>query len=163
MLLLILLVFGIVEVFRAGTPATAFRRQIVADVGRDVTWTHFNEIGEWKSWLGEAGAPTATSTSVAGPDTVATFAGGVTFRMTQFEPPSHWMWTGKMGWLTVDYDHVFEPLGPQRTRIVFHQTVRGFGNDAAALLIRGLTAAMGHQAALDRLASELNALGPQAR
>ena len=157
-ILVLLVVLALWSLVRASTPVTAFRRQIVVNVPREVAWEHFNKLSEWKTWLGDSGAPTMLSTNVAGPETVATFAGNLTFRMSQFEPTSHWMWTGKMGWLTIDYNHIFEPISAQQTRIVFHQTVRGFGNDASALLLRGLTAAVGHQAALNRLADEMNRL-----
>jgi hypothetical protein len=32
-----------------------------------------------------------------------------TFRVTEFEPPRHWLWTGPFLWVTVRYDHRFEP------------------------------------------------------
>jgi hypothetical protein len=62
----------------------------------------------------------------------------------------------------VDYDHIFQPIGERRTRMVFHQTVTGFGNDVLATLLGAATSLGGHQAALNRLADEINRL-PEAR
>ena len=32
------------------------------------------------------------------------------FRVTEFDPPRNWKWVGAFLWLTVIYDHQFEPL-----------------------------------------------------
>jgi hypothetical protein len=156
--LLLLVVLIAWSAVRINAKPTAFRREITVNVPREVAWEHFNRPREWVSWLGAQGAPTSVSTDVVGPETTATFAGNFTFRMTDYAPPDHWMWSAKLGWLTVDYDHIFQPLGERRTRMVFHQTVTGFGSDVLALLLGGVTAATGHQAALNRLADELNQL-----
>jgi hypothetical protein len=154
----VLLLFVVWSAFRATAHATAFRREIVANVSRDVAWDHFSRPKQWSSWLG-AGAPTeVTPSDVVGPDTVAKFGGSFTFRMSQFKPTEHWMWTARLGWLTIDYDHTFERISDRQTRMVFRQTVTGFGNDLLAVVIRGATAASGHQAALNRLADEMNRL-----
>jgi hypothetical protein len=50
------------------------------------------------------------------------------FAMTEFVPKSHWKWVGRFLWLTVHYDHRFEPIDDARTKIQFIIEVRGFGN-----------------------------------
>jgi hypothetical protein len=158
LLLVVVVVFVVWSVFRADTPVTAFRREIVVNVSREVAWEHFSRPKTWNSWMGGGAPSEVTPTDVIGPDTVARFGDALTFRMTQFEPYDHWMWSSQMGWLTADYDHRFERLSDRQTRMVFHQTVTGFGNDLMALLIGAATRAMGHQDMLDRLAAEINQL-----
>ncbi len=102
------------------TALTAFRCEIVVNVPREIAWEHFSRPMQWRSWLGDTGAPTAvTPSEVVGPDTVAKFGDSFGFRMTQFAPPDHWMWSANAGWLTLDYDHVFEPISDRQTRMVF--------------------------------------------
>ena len=157
--LLLFVVFSVWSVFRAGTPVTAFRREIVVNVPREIAWEHFSRPMQWRSWLGDTGAPTAvTPSEVVGPDTVAKFGDSFGFRMTQFAPPDHWMWSANAGWLTLDYDHVFEPISDRQTRMVFHMVVTGFGNDLLARLMGAATWAGGHAEALQRLADEINRL-----
>jgi hypothetical protein len=161
-ILLVVAALVIWSAFRAGAHATAFRRDIVVNVPPQIAWDHFSRPKQWVSWLGESGAPSAVGPSdVIGPDTTATFAGSFHFRMSQFEPYRHWMWSASLGPMTIDYDHIFEPINERQTRMVFHQTVTGFGNDIFATLLGVLTGLGGHQAALDRLANEINQL-PQA-
>lgn len=158
-LLVVAVVFTAWSLFRMDTPATAFRREIVVNVPRELAWDHFSRPREWRSWLGDSGAPSDFGPGdVIGPDSVASFAGAITFRMAEFDPPNHWMWSGKMLWLTLDYDHVFEPIGDRQTRMVFHQELTGFGNDLVAWLLGAGTAAGGHPEALGRLADEINRL-----
>ena len=100
MFLVLIVVFSVWSVFRAGTRVTAFRREIVVNVPREIAWEHFSRPMQWRSWLGDTGAPTAvTPSDVVGPDTVAKFGDSFGFRMTQFAPPDHWMWSAKAGWL----------------------------------------------------------------
>jgi uncharacterized protein YndB with AHSA1/START domain len=158
--LVLVVVLGVWLAVRADAHATAFRREIVVNVPPRVAWDYFSRPKQWASWLGDAGAPTAVGpTDVIGPDTTATFAGGFQFRMTQFDPYRHWMWSAPMGPMTIDYDHIFEPLNDRQTRMVFYQTVTGFGNDVMAALLGAITGiGGGHQAALNRLADEINGL-----
>ena len=106
----------------------------------------FGRPREWKSWL-EEGAPTAiTPGDVVGPDTVARIQmgdTGITFRMAEFDPPNHWMWTARILWFTILSDHIFERVTDQQTRIIFHMRVTGFGNDLFAALM-GAASSGGH-------------------
>ena len=154
--------FAVWSVFRAGTPVTAFRREIVVNVPREVAWEHFSRPRAWQSWLG-SGAPTEVGPGdVIGPDTVASFGGAITFRMAEFDPPNHWMWATRMLWFTSRYDHVFERITDSQTRMVFHMRITGFGNDLFARVIGAATAVGGHAQSLQRLADEINRL-PAAR
>jgi len=54
-----------------------------------------------------------------------------TFRVREFEPNRNWMWTGGFLWLTIHHNHIFESLGPMRTRLTF--TIDGEGVGAAVV------------------------------
>jgi hypothetical protein len=156
--LVVIVLFAVWSVFRIGTPVTAFRREIVVNVPREVAWDHFSRPRAWQSWLG-SGAPTEVGPGdVVGPDTVASFGDSVTFRMAEFDPPNHWMWMSRMLWFTARYDHVFERITDHQTRMIFHMRITGFGNDLFARVIGAATAASGHAEALQRLADEMNRL-----
>ena len=156
-LLVLLVVFSVWSIFRASTPVTVFRREIQVNVPRDVAWEHFSRPMEWRSWLGDGGTPTAvTPSEVVGPDTVARFGDSFAFRMTEFAPPDHWMWSAQAAWLTLDYDHAFEPITDRETRMIFHMTMTGFGSDLFARVLGAVTSAGGHAEALQRLADEMN-------
>ena len=162
-LLVLLVVLVAWLAVRINAQPTAFRREIVVNVPPRIAWDYFSRPKQWVSWLGEAAAPTTVGpTDVLGPDSTASFAGNFTFHMKTFQPYQHWMWAAPLGPMTIEYDHTFEPINDRQTRIVFHQSVRGFGNDAMAALLGAITAAGGHQAALNRLAAEINAL-PEAQ
>ena len=47
--------------------------------------------------------------------------------MTEFNPPGNWKWVGAFLWLTVIYDHVFEPLDAEHTKLIFIIEGKGFG------------------------------------
>jgi hypothetical protein len=161
--LLLVVVFVVWSVVRAGTPVTVFRREIVVNVPREVAWDHFSRPMRWRSWLGDSGTPTeVTPSEVIGPETVAKFGDTLTFRMTEFAPPDHWMWSAQPAWLILDYDHAFDVISDRQTRMVFHMTMTGFGNSLLAPLMGALTTAGGHAESLQRLAGEMNRL-PAAR
>jgi hypothetical protein len=76
--------------------------------------------------------------------------------MREFVPKSHWKWVGRFLWLTVHYDHRFEPINGARTRIRFIVEVTGFGKSVigrpfAALYAKNL------DRAIPNLVAEINA------
>ena len=98
-------------------------------VSRAQAWEHLERVTEWPSWAHhissiELEPEGALSTATKG---VIRLKGGMrsTFRMTSLEPPDHWLWSGKFLWLTVHYDHVFEELAANTTRIRFVVEVQG--------------------------------------
>jgi hypothetical protein len=49
------------------------------------------------------------------------------FRMTEFNPPRNWTWVGPFLWLTVTYDHRFESLDAEHTKLIWVVEAEGFG------------------------------------
>jgi hypothetical protein len=47
--------------------------------------------------------------------------------VTEFNPPRNWIWVGAFLWLTVIYDHRFEPLEENRAKLTFIIAAKGFG------------------------------------
>jgi hypothetical protein len=50
-----------------------------------------------------------------------------TFRMEEINPPSNWRWGGSFLWLAVHYDHRFERMSENDSKITFIIDVEGFG------------------------------------
>ena len=47
--------------------------------------------------------------------------------MTEYRPPLGWTWQGSFLWLLVDYEHRFEAVAADRTRMVWSVACEGFG------------------------------------
>jgi hypothetical protein len=50
-----------------------------------------------------------------------------TFHMTEFNPYHNWKWVGPFLWLTIHYDHRFESVSRNQTRLRFVLDASGFG------------------------------------
>jgi hypothetical protein len=47
--------------------------------------------------------------------------------MTEFNPPQNWKWVGPFLWATVIYDHQFEALDADHTKLIWIVEAKGFG------------------------------------
>ena len=78
--------------------------------------------------------------------------------MTEFNPPTNWKWAGPFLWLTVHYDHVFEQVTPQQTKLTWIVAGEGFGVGVLGRLFAKI-----YNGNLDRaipaLTAEMNAAG----
>ena len=159
--LLAILALVLFSLFQANVPVTAFRRDIVVNVPREVAWNHFANVKAWPSWLDSLESVEVSPDDVLGPTSRATLRMGgatTTFEMAEFEPPEHWMWTSRVGWLTLLYDHIFERISERETRIIFHMRVTGFGKTILARIIDSASKP-GHDASFPVLVKEMNSLG----
>jgi hypothetical protein len=81
------------------------------------------------------------------------------FKVTEFIPYRSWKWVGHFLWLTIHYDHQFEPVNPSRTRLTFVVEAAGFGES----VVGGIFARI-YGKSLDRaiplLVQEMNASRP---
>jgi hypothetical protein len=114
------------------------QREFVVDVPLERAWNHLAQIEAWPSW-----AKHIKSVTIEPPGNLSPSAVGVLrlanplrsgwpgmkarFAMTEFAPKSRWTWVGKFLWLTVHYDHRFEPINESQTKIQFIIEARGFG------------------------------------
>ena len=109
---------------------TLIRREFVVDALVEAAWGHLARVADWPSWAGHIkridldppGEITADSTGVIH----LKFGPASAFRMTEFNPRRNWKWVGRFLWLTVHYDHIFEPQG-ERTKLTWIVACEGFG------------------------------------
>ncbi len=107
------------------------RREFVVDVPLEQAWVHLARVEAWPSWAKHIQSVTLEPPGELSLSTVGVLhlTNGIKtgFAMTEFARMSHWKWVGKLLWLTVHYDHRFEPINNAGTKIQFIIEVTGFG------------------------------------
>jgi hypothetical protein len=110
---------------------TLIQREFTVDVPLQKAWEHLARIEQWPSW-----APHIKQIELHPPGKVGPQSAGVihltngmkpVFRVSEFDPPRSWKWVGGFVWLTVNYDHLFEPLDARHTKLTFIVEAKGFG------------------------------------
>ena len=135
-------------------------RSFVVDVPVQAAWDHLAQVERWTSWakhikrvtLEPEGPLQATSAGVF------RLAGGArsTFRMEAYEPPRRWQWVGRFLTAKVHYDHRFEPVDSEHTRLIW--TVAAEGPASATLgRVFGAIYARNLDKAIPNLQAELRA------
>ena len=98
-------------------------RSFMVPVPTANAWSALADVAAWPSW-----APHIMGARVSPPgpvraDAVGTFrfrpVGRSRFTMTEFDPPRSWTWTGRAIGVTIDYQHRFETVSPETTRLVW--------------------------------------------
>jgi hypothetical protein len=111
--------------------ATLIRREFTVAVPSKKAWDHLARIEQWPSWAPHIKRIELHPTGTVGPQSTGTIhlTNGMkpVFRVTEFNPPGNWKWVGAFLWLTVDYDHQFEPLDAEHTKLTFIVAATGFG------------------------------------
>jgi hypothetical protein len=106
--------------------AVLVERSFDVPVARDQAWSALAEVESWAHW-----APHISRARVTPPGPVQAHSSGTfrfrpigrsRFTMTDFDPPRSWTWTGRVMGVTIDYEHRFDEVEPDRTRLVW--TVR---------------------------------------
>jgi hypothetical protein len=140
---------------------TLVRRAFVVDASLAAAWEHLARVEEWPRW-----APHIARVDLTPPGPLTPASRGVlhlrpgmtsTFRVTEFRPFHAWRWVGPFLWLTVDYDHRFEPLGATRTRLTWIVRGGGFGVSVVGRLFAAIYNA-NLDRAVPRLIAEMNDL-----
>jgi hypothetical protein len=114
------------------------RREFIVDVPVERAWEHLARVEAWPSWAKHIQSVTVEPQGKIAPSTIGVFhlanplrSGSpgpkARFAMTEFVPKSNWKWVAKFLWLTVHYDHRFEPINDARTKIQFIIGATGFG------------------------------------
>jgi hypothetical protein len=107
------------------------RREFTVNLPPQRAWDHLARVEQWPSW-----APHITKVELKPPDELGPESSGVihltngmmpAFRMTEFNPPGNWKWVGPFLWATVIYDHRFEALDAEHTKLIFVVEAKGFG------------------------------------
>jgi hypothetical protein len=106
------------------------RREFTVDLPQGQAWQHLARLEKWPSWARHIRRVEATPAGELGPQTtgIIYLTNGVesVFTMTELNPPRNWKWVGRFLWATVEYDHVFEELGPEKTRLIWTIGAEGF-------------------------------------
>jgi len=110
---------------------TLIDREFTVNVSSERAWQHLARLDLWPTWahhikLIEAQPPGELGDHSSG---VIHLANGMksTFRMTEFNPGRNWKWVGPFLWLMIHYDHRFESLSSEQTRLSFVLEASGFG------------------------------------
>jgi len=121
---------------------TLIRREFTVNAPNAQAWQHLSRVEEWPSWavhirrieLVPPGALTAQSVGRIH------LRNGIrsTFRVVEFSPGRNWKWVGRFLWLTVHYDHRFEEIDDQNTRLVWIVEAEGRGASILGRLFAAL-------------------------
>lgn len=107
------------------------RREFTVNLPLQRAWDHLARVEQWPSW-----APHIKQIELTPPGELGSQSAGVihltngmkpAFRVSEFNPPGNWKWVGAFLWLTVIYDHQFESLDAEHTKLIFIIEAKGFG------------------------------------
>jgi hypothetical protein len=110
---------------------TLIERDFIVNVPLEKAWQHLTHVDQWPTWAQHIKHIEINPGSELGAHSsgVIVLANGIksTFRMTEFNPGQNWKWVGPFLWMTIHYDHRFEVLSPEQTRLAFVIEASGFG------------------------------------
>jgi len=140
----------------------SIQREFVVEAPLENAWQHLARVEAWPSWAKHIKSVTVEPPGELSPSTVAVFrlAYGLKarFAVTEFVPKSHWKWISSFFGLTIHYDHRFEPINHDRTKVQFiiEANNLGFGR---FLLAKHYTAMYSKNLdkAIPNLVAEINA------
>ena len=139
---------------------TLVHRQFVVNVPLQAAWNHLTQVERWPTWARHIKRVELHPDGPLTPTSEGTFvlSNGAksTFRMTEFNPPKDWKWRGPFFWLTIDYDHRFEKLDEEKTRLIWTVKAEGFGVGGFGRLF-GLIYNRNLNRAIPRLVAEMEA------
>jgi len=110
---------------------TLIKREFVVQVPVKQAWSHLAQVMAWPSW-----ARHIRSIEVEPVGGLCLRSKGrihlrngirSEFRVVEFNPPLDWKWVGAFLWLTVHYNHRFEPDGLGRTKLTWIVDAEGLG------------------------------------
>jgi hypothetical protein len=106
-------------------------REFTVDAPLLIAWHHLANVEQWPRWAKHIKSVTLVPPGELTPISSGTFHlnYGIqsTFRMAEYNPPHNWQWIGPFLWLTVYYDHQFEALDSQRTKLTWRVGAEGLG------------------------------------
>jgi hypothetical protein len=111
----------------------ALERTFVARTSVERAWAHLQNVEDWPTWARHIRRITLNPRGPLSADSegVIFLTNGLrsTFRMEEINVPSNWRWGGSFLWLAVHYDHRFERMRENESKITFIIDVEGFGAD----------------------------------
>jgi Polyketide cyclase / dehydrase and lipid transport len=110
------------------------RREFIVEVPLQRAWDHLAHVEAWTTWARHIKRVTLDPPGPLTDHSAGSFrlAGGArsTFRMERYEPPWRWQWVGRFLTADVHYDHRFEMIDDQHTRLVWTVTADGPGESS---------------------------------
>lgn len=107
-------------------------REFTVDVPLSTAWEHLAHVEHWPSWAKHIKRVRLVPSGPLTERSAGSFrlAGGArsTFRMEVFDPPDRWQWVGRFLTAKVHYDHRFEPVDSEHTRLVWTVAAEGPGS-----------------------------------
>ena len=115
----------------AGVMVTLIDREFTVNVSRERAWHYLARLDQWPVWAHHIKHIEVRPQGELGPHSsgVIRLANGMksTFEMTEFNPDHNWKWVGPFLWLIIHYDHRFESITDNQTRMRFVLEASGFG------------------------------------
>ena len=106
-------------------------REFIVDVAIETAWNHLSQVEKWPSWAKHINHVELTPKSQLTLQSKGAFRlkNGIKsqFLMTEINPLRNWKWVGPFLWLTVHYDHQFEEVDSQHTKLTWIVDAEGFG------------------------------------
>jgi len=106
-------------------------RQFEVSVSLMDAWRFLAQVEEWPHWAAHIRRIGVSPSGGIGPSSSGCIhlRNGIrsTFRMREFRPGQNWKWVGSLLWLTVHYDHRFDVVDANRTRLTWVVEAEGFG------------------------------------
>ncbi len=106
-------------------------RTFEVDAPLDRAWQGLAQVERWPEWAGHISAverdPPGPLTSLSSGTLHLRGAPRSKFTMRAWDPPNHWLWAGRFLWLALRYDHRFEPVSANRTRLIWTVDAEGPG------------------------------------
>ena len=107
------------------------RREFTVELPVEKAWQHLARLEQWPSWARHIRQIKVEPTG----ELAATSKGSLhlkngikpCFKVTEFDPYRSWKWVGGFLWATVHYDHHFESLSPNQTKMTWIVEGDGFG------------------------------------
>lgn len=91
-------------------------------------WDALADVEAWPTWAPHISGASTTPPGPVSAGTSGTFRfrplGRSRFQMTEFDPPGTWTWSGRAMGVLIDYEHRFEPVSPDTTRLVWQVRAR---------------------------------------
>ena len=110
-------------------------REFEVDVPLERAWDYLARVENWPSWAKHIKRVTLEPPGPLTETSAGAFrlAGGVrsTFWMEVYDPPRRWQWVGRFLTVRVHYDHGFEAVNAEQTRLIW--TVGAVGPGSASL------------------------------
>jgi Polyketide cyclase / dehydrase and lipid transport len=110
---------------------TLLQRTFMVNASLSEAWDYLVQIEAWPEW-----APHILQAELLPPGELTALSrgrlhlrvGGISeFQVSEFVNQQRWKWEGPFLWLTITYDHLFEPLNDHQTRLIWTVAAQGPG------------------------------------